>query len=123
MLQVGERRLRAEQGAVEARGDVQAMIRPERIRVEARGSDGANRVPGMLEHVVFLGSFREMHVRIVGGSLIKAVHRTTARPLAYEQGTPSRSTFRRTPSASLRRRAGASTFHKPWLDRRDVNRR
>ena len=88
MLQVGERRLRAEQGAVEARGDVQAMIRPERIRVEARGSDGANRVPGMLEHVVFLGSFREMHVRIVGGSLIKAVAPNDGSPLDYEQGDP-----------------------------------
>jgi spermidine/putrescine transport system ATP-binding protein len=86
LLQVGERRLRAEQGAVDARGGVRAMIRPERIEVEQAGSDGPNRLPGMLEHVVFLGSFREMHVRLVGGALVKAIAANDGDPLPYEQG-------------------------------------
>ena len=88
MLQVGERSLRAEQGAVDSRGEVRAMIRPERIDVEPQGSDGENRLPGMLEHVVFLGSFREVHVRLVGGDLVKAVVPNDGAPLAYEQGSP-----------------------------------
>ena len=88
MLQVGERSLRAEQGAVDSRGEVRAMIRPERIDVEPQGSDGENRLPGMLEHVVFLGSFREVHVRLVGGDLVKAIVPNDGAPLAYEQGSP-----------------------------------
>ena len=88
LLQVGERSLRAEQGAIDSRGEVRAMIRPERIEVEPQGSDGENRLPGMLEHVVFLGSFREVHVRLVGGDLVRAVVPNDGAPLAYEQGSP-----------------------------------
>ena len=65
VLRVGERSLRAEQGATGTRGAVKAMIRPERVSVEPQGATGDNRLPGMVEHSVFLGSFRELHVRIV----------------------------------------------------------
>lgn len=87
-LLVGERTLRAEQGTTDARGDVKVMIRPERVRVEPHGSDGDNRVPGLVEHAVFLGSFRELRVRILGGSLVKAVLPNDGTPLSYEQGAP-----------------------------------
>jgi ABC-type Fe3+/spermidine/putrescine transport system ATPase subunit len=88
MLRIGERSVRAEQGATEARGEVKAMIRPERVRVEPHGGEGDNFVRGMVEHVVFLGSFRELHVRIVGGSVVKAIAPNDGSPLPYEQGTP-----------------------------------
>ena len=88
LLQVGERKLHAEQGAVDARGDVRAMIRPERIEVEPQGAEGSDRLPGMLEHVVFLGSFRELHVRLVGGDLVKAIAANDGTALPYEQGSP-----------------------------------
>ncbi len=70
------------------RGPVKAMIRPERVGIEAQGGDGPNRLPGMVEHSVFLGSFRELHVRLVGGDLVKAILPNDGSPLAYEQGTP-----------------------------------
>jgi spermidine/putrescine transport system ATP-binding protein len=87
-LQVGERWLRAEQGTTDARGEVKAMIRPERVRVEPHGSEGDNRLPGLVEHSVFLGSFRELRVRLLGGTLIKAVVPNDGTELEYEQGTP-----------------------------------
>ena len=62
------------------------MIRPERVGVEAAGNEGENRVPGLVEHAVFLGSFRELRVRILGGSLVKAILPNDGEPLAYEQG-------------------------------------
>ena len=62
------------------------MIRPERVGVEPAGADGLNRLPGLIEHSVFLGSFRELRVRILGGSLIKVVLPNDGTPLAYEQG-------------------------------------
>jgi spermidine/putrescine transport system ATP-binding protein len=85
-LKVAERTLRARQGAIDSRGEVKMMIRPERVGVEPAGADGLNRVPGLVEHIVFLGSFRELRVRILGGSLIKAVLPNDGGPLAYEQG-------------------------------------
>jgi spermidine/putrescine transport system ATP-binding protein len=87
-LRIGERMLRADQGATGVRGEVKAMVRPERVGVEPHGSDGPNRVPAMLEHVVFLGSFRELHLRIVGGALVKAIAPNDGVQLQYEQGTP-----------------------------------
>ena len=32
------------------------MIRPERVRIEQHGTPGPNRVPGMVERLVFLGA-------------------------------------------------------------------
>ena len=87
-LKIGERTLQAQQGAMEMRGPVKAMIRPERVVVEAQDGAGPNRLPGMVEHSVFLGSFRELHVRLVGGDLVKAVMPNDGSPLAHEQGSP-----------------------------------
>jgi spermidine/putrescine transport system ATP-binding protein len=98
-LRVAERLIRARQGAITSRGDVKAMIRPERVTVEPPGSEGPNRLPGLVEHSVFLGSFRELRVRILGGSLIKAIAPNDGTPMAYEQGAPVTLHF---PSESLR---------------------
>jgi spermidine/putrescine transport system ATP-binding protein len=86
VVRIAERTLRAEQGATGARGDVKVMIRPERVRVEPTGAAGENRVPGLVEHAVFLGSFRELRVRILGGSLMKAIVPNDGAPLAYGEG-------------------------------------
>jgi spermidine/putrescine transport system ATP-binding protein len=88
VLTVGEQRLRAEQGATAARGAVKAMVRPERVRVEPHGTAGDNRLPGLVEHVVFLGSFRELRVRLVGGALVKVIAPNDGTPDTLEQGSP-----------------------------------
>jgi spermidine/putrescine transport system ATP-binding protein len=86
VVRVAERTLRAEQGQISSRGAVKVVIRPERVGVEAAGLNGDNRIPGLVEHAVFLGSFRELRVRIIGGSLIKVVLPNDGGPLAYEEG-------------------------------------
>jgi spermidine/putrescine transport system ATP-binding protein len=87
-LEVGRQTLRAELGATDASGAVKAMIRPERVGVEPHGTTGENRIPGMIEHAVFLGSSTELHVRMQGGALLKAtLPNDGARP-DYEEGTP-----------------------------------
>ena len=45
-IQIGEQRLRAEQGATDVSGPVKVMIRPERIGVEPQGTAGSNRAAG-----------------------------------------------------------------------------
>jgi len=72
-VQIGDRTLRARQGATDARGDVKVMIRPERIGVEPHANSGEERMPGMVERSVFLGSAYEVHVRVLGGELLKAM--------------------------------------------------
>jgi len=72
-LKVGDRILRAARGETGARGDVKAMIRPERIVVEPHGAEGDNRMPGLVERSVFLGNSFELHVRILGGDVLKAM--------------------------------------------------
>jgi spermidine/putrescine transport system ATP-binding protein len=86
VLRVAERTLRARNGAIDLRGPAKAVIRPERVTVEPPGNDAENRLAGLVEHAVFLGSFRELRVRILGGSLIKVVLPNDGAPLAYEQG-------------------------------------
>jgi spermidine/putrescine transport system ATP-binding protein len=72
-LRIGERSFRAEQGATGSRGAVKAMIRPERIVVEEQRAAGENRLPGLVERAVFLGNAFELHVRVVGGDLLKVM--------------------------------------------------
>jgi spermidine/putrescine transport system ATP-binding protein len=72
-VKVGDRTLRAQQGATGAQGEVKVMIRPERIVVEPHASHGEERLPGMVERAVFLGGSYEVHVRVLGGELLRAM--------------------------------------------------
>jgi ABC-type Fe3+/spermidine/putrescine transport system ATPase subunit len=47
----------------------QAVIRPERIRVEAHGSAGPSRVPAMVERVVYLGAATQVMLRLATGEV------------------------------------------------------
>jgi spermidine/putrescine transport system ATP-binding protein len=71
-LRIGDRSFRACQGDTAARGLVRAMIRPERIAFEPHGATGENRLPGLVERSIFHGGLHEVHVRILGGDLLKA---------------------------------------------------
>jgi spermidine/putrescine transport system ATP-binding protein len=88
-LRIGERVFRAEQGEIAARGEVKAMIRPERIGIEPHDTPGDNRMPGLVERAVFLGSSHEVHIRVLGGELLKATISNDGSPLpvSLEEGT------------------------------------
>ena len=66
------------------------MIRPERIGVEPHGAPGDNRLPGMVERAVFLGGSYEIHVRVLGGEILKVDDGQRGNPATFglEQGTP-----------------------------------
>ncbi len=87
-LRIGERVLRASSGETGARGEVRAMIRPERITVEGQDAPGDNRLPGMVERAVYVGAAHELHVRIVGGELLKATVPNDGSAAPYAQGAP-----------------------------------
>ena len=95
-LRVGERSLRAEQGATASAGKVTAMIRPERVGVEAQGGSGENRLPGMVERAVFLAAPTSSTCASWAATCSRPRCRTTARRCVSRKGRRSRSTCRRT---------------------------
>jgi spermidine/putrescine transport system ATP-binding protein len=72
-VRVGDRTLRAQEGATTARGEVKVMIRPERIVIEPHASSGEQRMPGIVERAVFQGGAYEVHIRVLGGELLRAM--------------------------------------------------
>ncbi len=67
-------------------GDALAMIRPERVRLEPHGTTGENRVPGMVEEVVYLGFHQDVRVRLATGALIRVDVPNDGDAVEYEQG-------------------------------------
>jgi spermidine/putrescine ABC transporter ATP-binding subunit len=68
--------------------DALAMIRPENVRLEPHGAEGANRVPGMVEEVVYLGFHQEVRVRLATGVVVKADVPNDDEHREHEQGDP-----------------------------------
>ncbi|HKO74733.1 MAG TPA: ABC transporter ATP-binding protein [Gaiellaceae bacterium] len=70
-------------------GEAKIVIRPERIELEPHGSaSGPNRVPGMVERVVYVGSAIQVIVRAATGESLQALVQNTGGAIPYEQGTP-----------------------------------
>ena len=67
------------------------MIRPERVRLAPHGGRGENRVPGMVEEVVYLGFHQEVRVRLATGALVKVDVPNDGRRRATRRATRSTS--------------------------------
>jgi spermidine/putrescine transport system ATP-binding protein len=85
-VRIGEFELAAAQGDTDARGDVKVVIRPERVRLEASGTGGPNRVPGMVERVVYVGSIMQVMVHLAPGQTLQAWVQNQGEGLPYSQG-------------------------------------
>jgi len=70
-------------------GEAKIVIRPERIELEEHGSpSGQNRIPAMVERVVYAGSEIQVIVRAATGEALQALVQNTGGGIPYEQGTP-----------------------------------
>ena len=90
-VRLGDFQLQAGRGDPDARGATKLVIRPERVRLEARGftrSEAENRVPGMVERVVYMGAANHLLVRLAHGELITALVQDTGEGPRYAQGDP-----------------------------------
>jgi spermidine/putrescine transport system ATP-binding protein len=87
-LRVGEAGLVAERGEVDGLGPAHAVIRPERVRIEPYGSAGGNRVAGMVERLVFLGSATQVMLRLGAGAPLQALMQNDGEDAGLSQGTP-----------------------------------
>jgi segregation and condensation protein A len=71
------------------RGAARIVIRPERVGLEEHGApSGPNRIPGMVERVVYVGSAVQVIVRAATGESLQALVRNTGQGIPWEQGTP-----------------------------------
>ena len=85
---LGEFSLDAACGELSATGEVKLAIRPERVHLHPHGLSGPNRIPGMVERLVFLGPTTQIFLRLANGAALQALVRNDGSPLAYSQGTP-----------------------------------
>src|SRR5262245_42839748 len=70
-------------------GEAKIVIRPERIELEEHGAPpGPNRIPAMVERVVYVGSVIQVIVRAATGEALQALVQNTGGGIPYEQGTP-----------------------------------
>jgi spermidine/putrescine transport system ATP-binding protein len=87
-VELGDFELYASQGDISTTGETRMVIRPERVRLEAHESTGQNRIPGMVERVVYLGNANQIIVGLAHGERIQALVQNTGDELAYRQGDP-----------------------------------
>jgi spermidine/putrescine transport system ATP-binding protein len=110
-IRLGDWVLSAQRCETTATGAAHAVIRPERIRIEPHGSPGSagspgdNRVPAMVERVVFLGAAMQVMLRLAPGIPVQALMQNDGERPDLTQGTP---VFAHLPAEALRVLAGAA---------------
>jgi spermidine/putrescine transport system ATP-binding protein len=110
-VKLGESVLKADFGGEDAPDRAHAVIRPERVRIEPYGSTaavdngsgdgsgtaagsggpglaGSNRVPAMVERLVYLGSSTQVMLRLAPGTQVQALVQNDGGQLQLAQGTP-----------------------------------
>jgi spermidine/putrescine transport system ATP-binding protein len=102
-LRIGDFAL-ASQRCEASSGSAHAVIRPERVRIEPHGSAGDNRVPAMVERVVFLGAATQVLLRLATGVPLQALVQNDGEQPDLAQGTPVHAYL---PPDALRVLAGA----------------
>src|SRR3954466_15057379 len=72
-LRLGDFTLEAQVPPGFPQGQGRAVIRPESIHLEEGELTGDNRIPGMVERVVYLGSTSQVYVRLPQGSVVQSL--------------------------------------------------
>jgi spermidine/putrescine transport system ATP-binding protein len=86
-VRIGEFELLAGQGEPDAHGEVKVSIRPERVDLEEGGSTGDNRIPGMVERIVYVGSVMQVLVNLAPGDKLQVLVQNEGERLPFQQGT------------------------------------
>jgi spermidine/putrescine transport system ATP-binding protein len=71
----GGMELRARHAAFAPGSRVDCMLRPEQLRIGARGDDSASVLEAVVERLVFIGADQQVHARLTDGSQVKALMR------------------------------------------------
>jgi spermidine/putrescine transport system ATP-binding protein len=87
-VKLGESMLLVEHGGAAVPDRAHAVIRPERVRVEDFGSPGPNRIPAMVERLVYLGSSTQVILRLAPGIELQMLMQNDGDHGQLTQGTP-----------------------------------
>ncbi|HEX6931762.1 MAG TPA: ABC transporter ATP-binding protein [Streptosporangiaceae bacterium] len=94
-VRLGDFVLTADFGGENTPDRAHAVIRPERVRIESyesasgpAGAPGLNRVPAMVERLVYLGSSTQVMLRLAPGTQVQAMVQNDGQHLDLAQGTP-----------------------------------
>jgi spermidine/putrescine transport system ATP-binding protein len=86
-VRLGDFQFMATRGDLDARGPVRIVIRPERVRLEDHGTPGDNRIPGMIERVLYVGSIFQVLVHLAHGQTLQAWMQNRGGDPPWQQGT------------------------------------
>ena len=79
--------LRASRGEIDQRGETHVVIRPERVSIEPYEATGENRVPGMIDRVVYHGASEQLVIRLATGDVVQALLVRDGSQHDWSQGT------------------------------------
>jgi spermidine/putrescine transport system ATP-binding protein len=86
-VRLGDFRFTAARGEYRARGPIRIVIRPEQVRLEDQGSSGDNRMPGMVERVLYVGPVIQVIVHLAHGDTLQASMQNRGGDPPWQQGT------------------------------------
>jgi spermidine/putrescine transport system ATP-binding protein len=87
-VRFGEFTLEAQAPAGHDSGPGRAVIRPECVELAEPGLTGSNRLPGMIDRTVFLGSTTQVMVRLPQGAVVQSLLTTNAMRDGLTSGQP-----------------------------------
>jgi spermidine/putrescine transport system ATP-binding protein len=90
-VKLGDSVLQVDHGGADAPDRSHAVIRPERVRVEEFAATGQNRVPAMVERLVYLGAATQVILRLAPGVELQALLQNDGEQgqvAQLSQGTP-----------------------------------
>jgi spermidine/putrescine transport system ATP-binding protein len=86
-VRLGDFQFTAARGDRGARGPVRIVIRPERVHLEDQETSGDNRIPGMVERVLYVGSVIQVLVHLAHGETLQASMQNRGGDPPWQQGS------------------------------------
>jgi spermidine/putrescine transport system ATP-binding protein len=112
-VRFGEFVLEAQAPSGHEAGPGRAVIRPECVELVEAGLTGANRLPGMVDRTVFLGSTTQVMVRLPQGGLVQSLITNAAGICSFTIGQPVTVCL---PSDALRVLAASPEHHVAYAE-------
>jgi spermidine/putrescine transport system ATP-binding protein len=112
-IRYGEFTLDAQVPSGHDAGPGRAVIRPECVELAEAGLTGTNRLPGMVDRTVFLGSTTQVMVRLPHGGVVQSLITNTAGSDSFTAGQPVTVCL---PSEALRVLAASPDEHVAYAE-------
>jgi spermidine/putrescine transport system ATP-binding protein len=112
-VRFGEFTLEAQAPPGHDAGPGRAVIRPECVELGEAGLTGTNRLPGMVDRTVFLGSTTQVMVRLPHGALVQSLVTNTSGSETFTTGQPVTVSL---PSQALRVLASSPDHHVAYAE-------